>query len=273
MSAPINTVAPAITGDVLAGSVLTVSTGTWTGLVRESFDYAWLRDGVPINEENVNTYTSSNSDVGKTITCEVTATNLTNEASSVLVNVLAYNTPAPIITEENNDTNTFAWTATGNVEINLKSAGWLDAVSPFDVGYNDYAIGEIEIRVKAEGINPVSAVASNTIAFTAADQINICKVYMYVKDLLGADTDVVKVKQVPCSVKYKEQTTVVSQVITATPNVTTGYVEFDLIETANMTGGQYLIDFGCSAYKFQVPNQAEANFWDLSPVASDARIN
>jgi hypothetical protein len=195
-------------------------------------------------------------------------------ADSALYDFL--NTPvtpaAPVITNQSNDDNLFEWTATGDVEMNLKGVGYNDAVSPFDVGYNDYAIGEIEIRVKAEGINPASIVASNTIEFTARDQENICKVSMYVRDLLGADTEVVRLKQRPDSVKYKTNVTSVSEIIEKTPDGITGYVEFDLTETENMVDGEYLIDFGTTSYTFQVPDQAEAIFWDLNPAASRARV-
>ena len=85
--------------------------------------------------------------------------------------------------------------------------------------------------------------------------------------MLGADTEVVQVKQISPSVQYKTNLTIVSEVISVTPDATTGYVEFDLIETDNMEGTQYyLISFGEQNYKFQVPNQAEANFWDLEPI-------
>ncbi len=106
-------------------------------------------------------------------------------ASDITYNTIEYGgiKPAtPVITEEDNDTNTFAWTATGDVEMQLKSGGWNDVTSPYDVGYNDYAIGEIEIRVKAEGINPASDIASNTIEFTARDTENYSTRTVYSRD-------------------------------------------------------------------------------------------
>ena len=197
----------------------------------------------------------------------------TTEVSNLSNEYIPYNsintpvTPdAPIITEENNDTNTFAWTAVNDVEMQLKGGGWNDATSPYDVGYNDYAIGEIEIRVKAEGINPVSGVASNTIAFTARDQEDKSTITVYSRDLTGADDTAVQVRLINDAVQYKTNVILQNDTVTYTPDAD-GLITMDLIETDNMEGTQYyLISFGEQNYKFQVPNQSSAIFWDLGPV-------
>lgn len=85
MSAPVNTVAPVITGTAEVGQVLSVSTGTWTGGVH-SYSYQWQR--VNSNVENIagatlNTYVIDGLATDHEIQCLVTATNNTGSTSQV----------------------------------------------------------------------------------------------------------------------------------------------------------------------------------------------
>jgi hypothetical protein len=50
------------------------STGTWTGDVNE-YTYAWLRDGVEIEDAEAASYTVTVDDIGATLKARVTATN------------------------------------------------------------------------------------------------------------------------------------------------------------------------------------------------------
>lgn len=68
---PVNTVAPVITGSTAVNSLLTCSTGTWTGAT--SYRYEWCRDTVPIVGQTSSTYRTSFRDLGFEITCQVTA--------------------------------------------------------------------------------------------------------------------------------------------------------------------------------------------------------
>lgn len=74
-AAPVNTVAPLVSGSAVEGSVLTCSTGTWTGYPAPTFSYQWRADGSDISGQTNNTYTTLNGDVGKAITCRVTGSN------------------------------------------------------------------------------------------------------------------------------------------------------------------------------------------------------
>jgi hypothetical protein len=70
--APVNSVAPIVTGDLVQGSTLTCSDGTWTDAV--SYTKQWLRDGVAISGATGSTRTVTIDDALAVITCEVTAT-------------------------------------------------------------------------------------------------------------------------------------------------------------------------------------------------------
>lgn len=74
-NAPVNTVAPAITGVPDPDEELTCSTGTWTGDATITYAYQWKRNNVDISGETGNTYTILAGDVGDDLKCSVTATN------------------------------------------------------------------------------------------------------------------------------------------------------------------------------------------------------
>lgn len=101
-TAPVNTVAPAITGTNGVGNVQTCSTGTWTGTATITYAYQWKVAGINVGT-NTNTYTPVTNDAGKALTCVVTATNPGGSvtATSNTVNIPAIapaNTVAPAIT-------------------------------------------------------------------------------------------------------------------------------------------------------------------------------
>lgn len=81
-AAPVNTVAPAITGTPETGSTLTCSNGTWTGDATISFTFQWKRGGVNISGETANTYLLDVADEGANITCSVTGTNGAGNATA-----------------------------------------------------------------------------------------------------------------------------------------------------------------------------------------------
>ncbi|MEP9363517.1 hypothetical protein ABLE68_11175 [Nocardioides sp. CN2-186] len=84
--APVNTVAPAITGGSAVGSVLTCGTGTWTGSA-PTYSYAWKRNGTAIATATTATYTVVAADNATTLTCTVTATNSSGNASATSAGV------------------------------------------------------------------------------------------------------------------------------------------------------------------------------------------
>ena len=79
--APVNTLAPAISGVAIIGQVLTSTTGTWTGTAPITYSYQWKR-GVTNIGTNASTYTLVTADAGQNISCQVTATNAAGSASA-----------------------------------------------------------------------------------------------------------------------------------------------------------------------------------------------
>ncbi len=88
---PINTVAPAVTGNPYPGSVLTTTNGTWTASP-SSYAYQWKRDGTSIGGATASTYTLVDADNGHGVRCIVTAVNANGStpAGSNVVAVLAW---------------------------------------------------------------------------------------------------------------------------------------------------------------------------------------
>jgi hypothetical protein len=93
--APVNTVAPVISGGQNVGDVLTTTNGTWSG-TPTSYSYQWKR-GVTNIGTNANTYTLVSADAGTNITCVVTATNATGSTNATS-NVF---TPSALFAPEN----------------------------------------------------------------------------------------------------------------------------------------------------------------------------
>lgn len=81
-SAPVNTVAPAVTGTTTVGQTLTTTTGTWTG-AGITYAYAWKRSGSSTVLGTAATYVLVAADLTKTITCTVTATNSFGKVAQV----------------------------------------------------------------------------------------------------------------------------------------------------------------------------------------------
>lgn len=81
-SAPVNTVAPVVTGTATFGQTLSTTNGTWTGAPSPTFTYQWQRSGTNISGATASTYTLVQADVGSTIRCVVTATNSGGSAAA-----------------------------------------------------------------------------------------------------------------------------------------------------------------------------------------------
>lgn len=96
-TAPVNTVAPTISGSATVGSTLTTTNGTWTGSPAPTYTYQWLRNGSTIGGATSSTYVTVNADIDTAITCRVTATNASGSANAISSNSITV-TSAPINT-------------------------------------------------------------------------------------------------------------------------------------------------------------------------------
>lgn len=94
-SAPINTEAPLISGSAIEGSVLSCSTGTWTGSPTPTYTYQWRANSVDISGATSSTYTTVSGNIGQTVTCQVTGTNTEGSSSAVSSNGISV-TAAPV---------------------------------------------------------------------------------------------------------------------------------------------------------------------------------
>ena len=90
-SAPVNTVAPVISGTTTLGSILTSTTGTWIGNPSPTFAYEWYRNGLFIFGATSSTYTLMVGDSNANINCVVTAINVLGSESSVSNTIIAGN--------------------------------------------------------------------------------------------------------------------------------------------------------------------------------------
>jgi len=79
--APSNTSVPTISGTQNVGSTLTTTNGIWNN-TPSSYTYQWKRSGTNISGATSSTYTLVSADQSATITCAVTATNVTGSATA-----------------------------------------------------------------------------------------------------------------------------------------------------------------------------------------------
>lgn len=102
---PTNITAPTVTGEGTPGEVLTCGNGTWQADPAATYTKQWRRDGSNISGQTADTYTVLAGDVGKIITCAVTAVNsiagVTAISNGILVTAAVGNPPvntsAPVI--------------------------------------------------------------------------------------------------------------------------------------------------------------------------------
>lgn len=113
-TAPVNTVAPVVSGTTTEGELLSCTEGTWTGTLPITYSYQWYRDDgftlTPVGTDSP-TYTLVAGDVGFNIFCNVTASNVAGSQPQVS------NTVGPIASAATPPVNTVAPVASGVVRI------------------------------------------------------------------------------------------------------------------------------------------------------------
>jgi hypothetical protein len=80
-AAPVNTVAPTITGTATVGETLTAVPGTWTGTETPVISYQWNVAGAAVAGATASTFVLREADEGEVATVTVTGTNWAGVAS------------------------------------------------------------------------------------------------------------------------------------------------------------------------------------------------
>lgn len=98
---PLNVSPPVVSGGTAIGSVLSCTSGVWSPI--GTYVYQWKSGGANIAGQTGTSYTAVSGDVGKTITCVVTATNVngsvsvTSNALGPIVSAPPVNTATPVV--------------------------------------------------------------------------------------------------------------------------------------------------------------------------------
>ena len=124
--APLNTVAPSVTGVAGVGQTLTCNAGAWTQT--PSLAYQWNRDGAAISGAIGPTYTATSADAGHSLSCTVTASDKGgfNAATAPAVTVVALGvtsvamSPTPVKTS---GLASFTLTVPASVTLQILTAG------------------------------------------------------------------------------------------------------------------------------------------------------
>ncbi len=177
---PVNLTAPVVTGEGTPGQTLTCGTGTWNADPAASYTRQWKSDGTDISGQTASTYVVQAGDVGKTITCAVTATNTGGSAvatsNGIFITAAAgqppVNTVAPVISGTGTVGNILSMTSqgtwTGTPPINYTYQWQRDGANTGNTG-NSYVVqaGDdgktITCRVTGTNVDGVSNASSNGI--------------------------------------------------------------------------------------------------------------
>ena len=88
--APVNTIAPVVSGTNTVGSILTTTNGSWSGSLPITYTYQWLRNGSNISGATSSTYTLVTADTSNVVSCRVTATNSVGSANATSNSLTIY---------------------------------------------------------------------------------------------------------------------------------------------------------------------------------------
>lgn len=105
-AAPANVVQPFLSGSGAVDTVVTSSSGTWTGFPTPTFNYDFKLNTVSVQSGASNTFTPGSINEGETLTVTVTATNTqgsvnADSSNSLVVGTAPLNTVAPTIFGDN----------------------------------------------------------------------------------------------------------------------------------------------------------------------------
>lgn len=165
-SAPSNSALPVISGTAIVGQILTVSNGTWTGTAPINYTYQWLRGSTSIPGATANTYTVVIADTLNTLTCRVTATNVSGAVPAtasigIVPAVLAANVILPLVSGtveigKTISTTTGTWTGTPTITYSYQwQRGTTDITGATSSTYTiQLADSSSQLRCKVIASNP-----------------------------------------------------------------------------------------------------------------------
>jgi len=175
--APVNTVAPVVSGSANYGSTLSTTTGTWTGLPTPGYSYQWQRSGSNIGGATSSSYTLVQADVGFTIRCVVTATNVvgSSSANSNSTAVVTANVPSQITSVTATNAGSYLGLGSANVSFTPPNDGGSPLISyiinytggPRTVpyGYSTYFIDNLVLNAYYTfNVTPVNAVGNGPVS-------------------------------------------------------------------------------------------------------------
>lgn len=154
-NAPVNTTQPFLVGTPTVGQVVSCNVGVWTGTAPINYFFQWQADGLSIPGQTANNYIIAAGDVGKDISCHVTAVNAvgSNGATS---NAIGPIVGAPI--------NTVLPVISGTVVVG-------DTLSVTNGTWSGYPVPTFAYQWLRNGVNIAGAISANY-TLVAADAAN-----------------------------------------------------------------------------------------------------
>lgn len=157
-AAPVNTVAPVISGTTEVGQTLTSTAGTWTGNPTPTYAYQWLDDAVAIPGATSATYLLTSSEVGGTITCRVTATNSEGSADATSAGVGPVTAAAGGAWAPSDDASLSGWWDASDSANHSPASGSVSTLTDLSSNSNDFTQATGAAQPQTGGsINGVSA--------------------------------------------------------------------------------------------------------------------
>jgi len=120
--APVNTVAPVISGTPTVGQTLSSTTGTWTGNPTPTYTYQWKRNGSNIASATSSTYILVQADATFAITCAVTGTNVVGAAEATSNSLTIFDADAQAFITAAGITDNTQKNAVNQLTVDLKAA-------------------------------------------------------------------------------------------------------------------------------------------------------
>jgi len=166
-SAPVNTIAPFISGTTTLGSTLSSTTGAFNGNPSPTYGYQWRRNAVNIPSATGSTYVLVSADSGAAITCVVTATNALGSSSATSNTITADTYAAPV----NSSPPSISGTTTIGSVLTSTFGGWANSPTSYAFQWNRNgspiasATTSTYTLVQADSASAITCVVTATNAF------------------------------------------------------------------------------------------------------------